>query len=175
MIALRNSKHARTNSPFASTPSKSKAKKEDRKRDTRRKIIVGGAVLAYMEKDHAFAKWLSDLLARSVGRINDRDTISDLLTPALAPARASIPNNKGKIHGTRRENRQIRRQIRSQNTAPDTKTDRAKTRDKTMDWIISKQPKKRMKNQIWSASRTLFFEMRGTDCPSPSPWIFFAR
>jgi hypothetical protein len=48
-------------------------------------------VLAHMEKDHAFAKWLSDLLARSVGRINDRDTISDLLTPALAPARASDP------------------------------------------------------------------------------------
>jgi hypothetical protein len=69
----------------------SRAKKEDRKRDTRRKIIVGGAVLAYMEKDHAFAKWLSDLLARSVGRINDRDTISDLLTPAPAPARASEP------------------------------------------------------------------------------------
>jgi hypothetical protein len=68
----------------------SKAKK-DRKRDTRRKIIVGGAVLAYMEKDHAFAKWLRDLLERSVGRINDRDTISDLLTLALAPARASDP------------------------------------------------------------------------------------
>ena len=68
-----------------------KAASEARKRDTRRKIIVGGAVLAYMEKDHTFAKWLSDLLERSVGRINDRDTISDLLTPALAPASASDP------------------------------------------------------------------------------------
>jgi hypothetical protein len=60
----------------------SKAKKEDRKRDTRRKIIVGGAVLAHMEKDHAFANWLRSLLACSVGRINDRQTISDLLPPA---------------------------------------------------------------------------------------------
>ena len=57
----------------------SKAKKEARKHDTRRKIIVGGAVLAHMEKDHAFADWLRSLLASSVGRINDRDTISDLL------------------------------------------------------------------------------------------------
>jgi hypothetical protein len=42
-------------------------------------------------------RWLFDLLERSVGRINDRDTISDLLTPALAPPLLQIPNNKGKI------------------------------------------------------------------------------
>ncbi len=32
-----------------------------------------------MEKDHAFADWLRSLLAHSVGRINDRETIADLL------------------------------------------------------------------------------------------------
>lgn len=37
-----------------------------------------------MEKDHAFADWLRALLAHSVGRINDRRTIADLLPPAPA-------------------------------------------------------------------------------------------
>ncbi len=70
----------------------SKAKKEDRKRGTRRKIIVGGAVLAHMQKDHAFASSLRDLLARSVGRMMDREVIADLL-PAT-PAQASNPEQR---------------------------------------------------------------------------------
>ena len=50
-----------------------------RKQDTRRKIIVGGAVLVHMQKDAAFAKSIRSLLAASVGRLNDKAVIADLL------------------------------------------------------------------------------------------------
>ena len=42
-----------------------------------------------MEKDRAFARWLRALLAHSVGRAHDRDTIADLLPPFPLPAGAS--------------------------------------------------------------------------------------
>ena len=59
-----------------------KAKGENRKIDTRRKIIVGGAVLAHMEKHPDFAKLVRTILAASVGRQNDREAIADLLPPS---------------------------------------------------------------------------------------------
>ena len=65
-----------------------KSKSESRKRDTRRKIIVGGAIIAQMEKDAGFAATVRQLLAQSVGRQNDREAIADLLGPPPAsPAR----------------------------------------------------------------------------------------
>ncbi len=73
-----------------------KSKSEARKRDTRRKIIVGGAVIAQMEKDQTFAAAVRRILAQSVGRQNDREAIADLLNAAsgvaspAAPERASV-------------------------------------------------------------------------------------
>jgi hypothetical protein len=49
------------------------------KRGARRKIIVGGAVLAEMEKDDDFANVIRGVLARHVERPKDREVIADLL------------------------------------------------------------------------------------------------
>jgi len=49
------------------------------KRDMRRKIIVGGAVLAEMQKDEDFANVIQGLLKRYVERPNDLEAIADLL------------------------------------------------------------------------------------------------
>ena len=54
-------------------------KSKARKQDTRRKIIVGGAVLVQMNRDAAFAESIRSLLAASVGRLRDRQTVADLL------------------------------------------------------------------------------------------------
>ena len=56
-----------------------KEKSQTRKLDTRRKIIVGGAVLAEMHKDPEFAAVVRALLLRYVARPNDRDAVADLL------------------------------------------------------------------------------------------------
>ena len=55
-----------------------------RKQGTRRKIIVGGAVLVQMKRDAAFADSIRALLGVSVGRLKDRQTIADL--PPAPPA-----------------------------------------------------------------------------------------
>lgn len=56
------------------------AKKDtDRKRDARRKIIVGAAVLAHAELHPAFADQLRAVLNRAVQRPIDRNAIADLL------------------------------------------------------------------------------------------------
>ena len=65
-----------------------KAKNEDRKRDTRRKIVVGGAVLAAMEKDGVLAMRVRELLARSVTRPHDREVLADLLPASPSPPAA---------------------------------------------------------------------------------------
>ncbi len=54
-------------------------KVEDRKIDTRRKIIVGAAVLAQAELDPNFADRLREVLAQAVQRPIDRGVIADLL------------------------------------------------------------------------------------------------
>jgi vacuolar-type H+-ATPase subunit D/Vma8 len=58
-----------------------------RKQDTRRKIIVGGAVLVEMKRDAAFAESIQSLLGVSVGRLKDRQTIADLLPAPPAAER----------------------------------------------------------------------------------------
>jgi hypothetical protein len=67
------------------------AKSEARKRDTRRKIIVGGAIIAQMEKDASFAAAVRKILAQSVGRQNDREAIADLLDAASGVASPAAP------------------------------------------------------------------------------------
>jgi hypothetical protein len=78
-----------------------KAKGEARKRETRQKIIVGGLVLAYMEKDPSFADRIRDLLAGGVTRAHDREAVAELMggkewlsppsAPEPAPANESTP------------------------------------------------------------------------------------
>ena len=64
------------------TKLEAKAKSEKHKLDTRRKIIVGGAVLAEMHKDPDFAAVVRALLLRYVARPNDRAAVADLLAPS---------------------------------------------------------------------------------------------
>jgi hypothetical protein len=56
-----------------------KQKSEARKRDARRKIIVGAAVLAHAEQDRFFRSALRDVLRAAVTRDIDRAVITDLL------------------------------------------------------------------------------------------------
>lgn len=56
-----------------------RAKTEDRRKDARQKIIVGGAVLAHARLDTNFAAVLSDILQKAVTRDTDREAIADLL------------------------------------------------------------------------------------------------
>ena len=68
-----------------------KAASEARKRDTRRKIIVGGAIIAQMEKMPDFAHLVRTVLNASVGRQNDREAIADLLAAASGVASPAAP------------------------------------------------------------------------------------
>jgi hypothetical protein len=56
-----------------------KAKTEERKRDTRRKILVGGAVLAAIESDTGLAEMVRLALDMNLTRPVDREVIADLL------------------------------------------------------------------------------------------------
>lgn len=62
-----------------------KAKVEDRKRDTRRKIVIGGAILAALETDTGLADTLRRVLTAHVTRPMDRDVVSDFLGEKAAP------------------------------------------------------------------------------------------
>ena len=67
-----------------------KAKTEERKRDTRQKIIVGAAVLAHAELHPAFADQLRHILGLAVLRDTDREVIAGLLTaPAVVEEKAA--------------------------------------------------------------------------------------
>lgn len=65
-----------------------KARSIERKRDTRRKIVVGGAVLSAIEKDPDLAQRIRQLLAAQVGRPIDREVIADLLLASPAALNA---------------------------------------------------------------------------------------
>lgn len=62
-----------------------KDKTEQRKRDARRKIIVGGAVLAHAAQHPAFADVLRGVLNAAVTREIDRKVITDLLGGSVPP------------------------------------------------------------------------------------------
>jgi len=67
----------------------------ERKRDTRRKIIIGAAVLAHTEIDPQFIVTLRHVLNRAVQRPADRETIADLLGGAdEAPVPATQAGNQ---------------------------------------------------------------------------------
>lgn len=54
-----------------------KAKTEERKRETRRKIIVGGVVLAAMKADPSLAGTIKRLVRIGVTKDNDKDVLRD--------------------------------------------------------------------------------------------------
>jgi hypothetical protein len=60
-------------------------KTADRKLDTRRKIIIGAAVLAHAELDPHFSATLRGILSVAVQRDIDRHVIADLLDVPPAP------------------------------------------------------------------------------------------
>jgi hypothetical protein len=61
----------------------------ERKLDTRRKIVVGAAVMAYAELDPSFADRLQEILDVGVTRPVDRAAILDLLpSPSSSVAAA---------------------------------------------------------------------------------------
>lgn len=62
-----------------------KEKAEARKLDTRRKIIVGGLVLGYMEKDPSFADVVRGLIQHGVTRPHDLAAVAGLLPEDNAP------------------------------------------------------------------------------------------
>ena len=64
-------------------------KDSDRKLDTRRKIIVGAAMLAHAEQHPVFADQLAVLLNLAVTREIDRGVIADLLARAPGAERAA--------------------------------------------------------------------------------------
>jgi hypothetical protein len=71
-----------------------KQKTDERKRDTRRKIVVGGAVLAHAALHPAFADALRDVLRAAVTRDMDRALLADLIgevppTATTAPTAAA--------------------------------------------------------------------------------------
>jgi exonuclease III len=72
-----------------------------RKRDMRRKIIVGGALLAAIEKDSLLASRIRSVLGDQVTNPKDREFIADLLPPLDPFARyktatpAASPANVG--------------------------------------------------------------------------------
>ena len=66
---------------------------KDHKLDTRRKIIVGGVVIAEMEKDPDFANVVQTLLLRYVGRPHDRRAIARLL-PSTSSHASTQPEPK---------------------------------------------------------------------------------
>jgi len=71
-------------------------KTADRKTDTRRKIIVGAAVLTHAELDPQFSAVLRGILSVAVQRDLDRRVIADLLdqAPPNDPAASQAPPNQ---------------------------------------------------------------------------------
>ena len=63
-----------------------KAKQDNRKRDTRRKIVVGAAVLAAFDHEPALAAQVRKVLAAFVTRPNDKSVIADLLGSGVGTA-----------------------------------------------------------------------------------------
>lgn len=63
-------------------------KRRQRAEDTRRKIVVGAAVLAHAKHDPAFAETLRQALAKGVTRETDKVLLGDLIgsMTALPPA-----------------------------------------------------------------------------------------
>ena len=72
-----------------------RAKKAARALDTRRKIIIGGSILAAMEQSPGLLEMVRTILAQHVTRPNDRAAVADLLG-AVATANATGASEKTK-------------------------------------------------------------------------------
>ena len=72
----------------------SQARAAARKQDTRRKIIIGGAILAAVAESPSLAGMLKTVLARRVTRPADRAAIADLLGDS-GPAKTPPPEVSG--------------------------------------------------------------------------------
>jgi len=73
-------------------------KTEERKRDTRRKIVVGGAVLAHAEHDPAFRNHLQEALRKGVTRDIDKVVVADLLgEQAKRPSASAKPEQPSQV------------------------------------------------------------------------------
>lgn len=59
---------------------------QERRRDTQRKIIIGGTVLAAMKEDHSLAAQIAALVRRKVTRAQDQAVLVDFFA---SPARAA--------------------------------------------------------------------------------------
>ncbi len=68
-------------------------KDADRKLDTRRKIIIGAAILAHAEQHPDFSSQLRDILSVAVQRDLDRQAIADLLAPSNMTAALPTPTD----------------------------------------------------------------------------------
>lgn len=77
----------------AENKAKSDAKKAARTLETRRKIIVGGSILAAIEDSPGLREMVRTVLAHRVTRPLDRAAVLDLLEPA---PQASAPASTGK-------------------------------------------------------------------------------
>ncbi len=73
---------------------------EARKLDTRRKIVVGGAVLAHAEIDPAFAIELRHVLAKAVARDQDKAVIADLLPVNGVGTEPAVPVSENPLAAT---------------------------------------------------------------------------
>ena len=71
---------------------KGKAKAVDRKLDTRRKIVVGAAVLVEIEREPRFAEYVRKMLEKAVTRTQDKEAIADLLTTGVVKVRLPSAN-----------------------------------------------------------------------------------
>lgn len=77
------------------TQLKARQKTANRKQDARRKIIVGGSILAEMHADPGFRAVVLKILKRRVTRSIDQKTIADLLNPDAqgeAHGKPSLPD-----------------------------------------------------------------------------------
>jgi type II secretory pathway pseudopilin PulG len=70
-------------------------KTEERKRDTRRKIVIGGAVLAHAALNPSFADALREVLREAVTRDMDKALLADWLGAAPRRTAPSSPNESG--------------------------------------------------------------------------------
>ena len=67
---------------------------EDRKRDARRKIVIGGAALAHAEHDPDWKHRLRQVLHKAVTRDIDKAVIGDLLGEPERPVPPGAPQQK---------------------------------------------------------------------------------
>lgn len=77
LLRVRREKAERLKAQIAALEERKKT--EDRRRDVRRKIVVGAAVLAHAEADAIFCEALRAVLRSAVARDADKMVVADLI------------------------------------------------------------------------------------------------